>query len=45
MNKNKIKEFLKDNWSNVAIVGTVVATETMVLAMYKKFLKGLEENS
>ena len=44
MNKSKMKEFLKNNWSNVAIVGTVVATEAAVLAMYKRFLKRIENS-
>ena len=44
MSKNNIVAFLKNNWSNVIIVGAVVATEAAVLAMYKGFLKRIEES-
>lgn len=44
MDKNKIGAFLKNNWDNVIIIGAVVAAEAAVLAMYKGFLKRIEES-
>lgn len=44
MSKNNIGAFLKNNWNDVIIVGAVVAAEAAVLAMYKRFLKRIEES-
>ena len=44
MSKNNIGAFLKNNWNDVIIVGAVVAAEAAVLAMYKGFLKRIEES-
>ena len=44
MDKNKIGAFLKNNWYNVIIVGSVVMAEAAVVSIYKRSLKRIEES-
>lgn len=40
---NKVKEFMKNNWDDVATLGIVAVTELTLILMYRGYLKKCEE--